>query len=205
MRGKIIGFVGPSGAGKQFSKQAILAQLTNLKELTVFTTRPQRMTDGIDRKAGLSVEYFLAEARNGNIIAAHQPFGSRGDWYGFSGQQIDELLSSGNEVLTEVHVDNVQLFKERYSRDIYLIGLMASGEYLDYNIKLRGSESGNDRMLRLAAAEKECRTIRELYLKGLVDEILEVGWHNRKQLAEIVVDKAWKIFKPQASPKDIKD
>ncbi|MEA2065207.1 MAG: hypothetical protein U9O66_02840 [Patescibacteria group bacterium] len=84
MSGKIIALVGPSGVGKNFAKQAIKNQFPELSELTVFTTRARRSSDGLDRKTDISVDNFLKMKKERKIIVAHQPFGPDSDWYGFS-------------------------------------------------------------------------------------------------------------------------
>jgi guanylate kinase len=59
MSAKIIALVGPSGVGKNFVKEAIKKKYPELKELTVYTTRKRRESDGIDRKTDIDVNDFL--------------------------------------------------------------------------------------------------------------------------------------------------
>lgn len=194
MQNKIIGLVGPSGVGKNYIKQAIKKKYPKLIELTVFTTRQKRDSDGNDRVAGISVDAFLNGVANEFIVAAHQPFGAMGDWYGFSKKQIDDCFLSENDILTEIHIDNVSFFKESYKERIFLIGLVADSDYLDHNIKLRGSETESDKSKRLEAAKNENKKIIEFKEKLLVDNLVKVDWENREHIAEMVIAKVDEFF-----------
>jgi len=189
MSGKIIALVGPSGVGKNFAKQAIKNQFPELSELTVFTTRARRSSDGLDRKTDISVDDFLKMQKEEKIIAPHQPFGSDGDWYGFSKEQIDELLEKERQILTEIHPDNVSLFKKLYGSRVFTIALTAETEYLEHNLKLRDSEKNIDRKIRLNKAMDEIKKIKELKRGGLIDKIVEVNWDNRDELAELIASE----------------
>ncbi len=187
MSGKIIALVGPSGVGKNFAKQAIKDKFPRLAELTVYTTRAKRSSDGLDRKADISIDNFLRMKQKGEIIAAHQPFGSEGNWYGFSRKQIDKMLENNEIVLTEIHPDNILLFKKLYGDKIFTVALMAENDYLEHNLKSRGSEKDIDREIRLNRAIDEIKIIQKMREEELIDRIIEVNWGNRDELSEIVV------------------
>jgi ribose 1,5-bisphosphokinase len=189
MSGKIIALAGPSGVGKNFVKQALKTQFPQLSELTVFTTRAGRSSDGTDRKTDISANDFLKMQKENKIIAAHQPFGSEGDWYGFSKEQIDEFIKNKKQILTEIHVDNVALLKKLYGDKIYLLAITAENEYLEYNLQLRNSEKGIDKTIRLESAAKEIKVIEEMWKKNLIDKIINVNWDNRNELAELAINE----------------
>lgn len=196
MSGKIIALVGPSGVGKNFAKQAIKDRFPQLVELTVYTTRNKRPSDGLDRKADILVGDFLRMEQKGEIIAAHQPFGSEGGWYGFFRKQIDEMLDNNNLILTEIHPDNILLFKELYGDKIFTIALTAEKDYLEHNLRSRGSEKDIDREVRLDRAFDEIKTIQEMWKEKLIDRVIEVGWDNRENLSEIVVNEVLREIEP---------
>lgn len=187
MAGKILALVGPSGVGKNYLKSAIYKDFPEIKELTVFTTRPRRKSDGIDRVAGLEKQYLFDMAEKGEMVAVHKPFSDLDYWYGFSKKQITELLSQNKNILTEIHVDNVEFFKKKYSREIFIIGITALTDYLDKNIQSRGSENESDRIARLKMAEKENAEIKKLYSDKFIDRIFEANWENRDNLFEAVI------------------
>lgn len=190
MPGKIIALVGPSGVGKNFAKEALKTRFPQLSELTVFTTRNRRPSDGADRKTDISVNDFLKMQKEERIIAAHQPFGPDGDWYGFSKEQINELLKNEGRILTEIHPDNISLFKELYSNRVFIIALIANKEYLEHNLKARGSEKDIDMTVRLDKTTSEVRVIKEMQEEKLIDKIIEVNWDNKDKLAELIINEA---------------
>ena len=192
MSGKIIALVGPSGVGKNFAKQAIKDKFPQLLELTVYTTRAKRSSDGLDRKADIPVSDFLKMEQEGEIIATHQPFGPEGDWYGFSRKQIDEMLDNNNLILTEIHPDNILLFKKLYGDKVFTVALTAEKNYLEHNLRLRGSEKDIDREVRLNRAFNEIKTIQEMWKEKLIDRVTDVGWNNRDKLSEIMINEVSK-------------
>src|SRR3989344_6632160 len=148
----IIGLVGPSGVGKGFAKQALVGKYGSIfHEPTVATTRPKRSSDGADRRAGLSKVEFGLMVATGKVAFAHQPF-KNGDWYGF---MSDSLIVSDKPTLTEVHVDNIQPFRQHFADSLLLIGIVATESYLRQNLAKRGSETEEQAEERLRAAITE--------------------------------------------------
>jgi guanylate kinase len=194
MPGKIIALVGPSGVGKNFVKQAIKNQYPELSELAVYTTRRRRPSDGLDRKTDITTEDFMKMKNEGKVIGAHQPFGKEGDWYGFSRDQIDGMLKSDQMVLTEIHPDNIQLFKKIFGDQIFAIALIAEKQYLGHNLEERNSEKPEEKDYRLDKADKEIRSIREMHENGSIDKMIKVDWDNRNELSKTVIDEISQEF-----------
>lgn len=201
MKGKIIGLVGPSGVGKGYAKEAVRAAFSDLAELTVVTTREKRPSNGLDREASVSKEEFLRRVDKGEIIFPHRPFRTTGDWYGFIGPQVDSLLDSGKKILTEVHVDNVRPFKERYPNQVFLIALVSDEGYLAANIKRRGTETVRQLRERLDVAKREVKMIKRLFKEGFLDSLIEVNWQNREHLTEIAVEKVGLLITRESEAK----
>jgi guanylate kinase len=195
MKGTIIALVGPSGVGKNYLKSSIKKKFPGVVELTVFTTRPSRESDGVDRKAGLDLEYFMSRVESGEIIAAHQPFAELDYWYGFSKEQIDDLLDKDDIILTEIHIDNVDFFRKEYGDKVFMIGITAALDYLDKNIQERGSEQALERSIRLDKAESENSAVRDFYANHAVDKVFEANWENRDTLASSVIAEIEVVFK----------
>lgn len=187
MPGSIIALTGPSGVGKNHTKQKIKEMWPDLVELEVLTTRPARPGEGPDRKAGIDTEEFLSRVKTGEIFAAHQPFGVGTRWYGFSKKQIQDDLSKNKTTLTEVHVDNVEIFKKEYGQKVFVIGLVADREYLEHNLNTRKTEQSEEKNNRLTAAQKECKKIAALKADGLVDVLFEINWENRENFSESLI------------------
>ncbi len=180
----IIGLVGPSGVGKGYAKEALKRNLPKIREPVVVTTRPQRKTDGPDRKAGVAIETFQKQTQAGEIKFAHQPFGPDGDWYGFDQQSLTH--KDGELILTEVHPENVEPFREEFPEGLLLIALVASQDYLESNLRSRGSEDEESLKLRLVTARRETDQIVYLQSKGQVDLVVEVNQNNRGGLDDLI-------------------
>lgn len=184
--GLIIGLCGPSGVGKGYLKDHIRGIVPDISELTVATTRARRTGDGMDRHTDIPVGLFLERRNAGEVIFAHQPFGPEGDWYGFYDAQIRDMLSQGRRILTEIHVDNVQPFKERYGQRIFILGLTAEREYLEANLGERATESREQQEARLNAALHETEQIQALHESGFIDALVEVNSQTRRELVAMV-------------------
>lgn len=188
---KIIGLVGPSAVGKGYSKEAIKTCFPEFIEPVVVTTREKRTTDGIDRRAGIPIDEFIQMRESGSVIFAHQPFGEETDWYGFDKVSLDDIKKP---ILTEIHVQNIKPFKERYGHRVQLIALIASNEYLEKNIRNRATESEDNIQIRLRKAISEVETIKKHQSEGLIDYIIEVSDSNRETLAQMVIEITKKIL-----------
>ena len=195
MSGKIIAFVGPSGVGKNFVKQAVKSRFPQLKELTVYTTRKKRSCDGLDRES-VTAEQFSEMQQKGELVGSHQPFGPGGDWYGFSKQQIDKMIEDGQIIMTEIHADNAMLFKELYGDKIFMVVLTANKDYLEHNLKSRDSEKDAEQEDRLNKAITEIEAIQLMRNDGLISKNIQVDWNNREKIAEIVTDELSKEIEP---------
>lgn len=191
-RKPIIGLVGPSGVGKGYCKDALKTSYPDLfSEPVVATTRPQRPTDGIDRKAGIPLEEFMDMRAGGVVVLAHQPFGSSSHWYGFT---TESLENNEKMVLTKVHVDNIEPFKQRYGDTVKLIALVADQDYLRRNLVDRNTESREEAQLRLEQAPRETELINGFSEQGLLDVVITVSDENRDELGKIVVGEVAKFL-----------
>ena len=183
----IIGLVGPSGVGKGYCKDVLKANYPNLfSEPVVVTTRPQRPTDGLDRKAGIPLEEFMNMQEKGIVVLAHQPFGEGADWYGFMAESLE---NKEKIVLTEVHVDNIEPFKQLYGDKVKLVALVADPDYLRRNLVDRNTESSEEVRIRLKEALREIELINNFLKQGLIDTAIKVDDENRSKLGEIITEE----------------
>lgn len=183
---RIFGIVGPSGIGKGYIKGALLSTFPNeFVEPIVVTTRDRRPTDGIDR-LNVDVAKFGVLVDNNDVVFQHQPYGSKGAWYGFLRSSLSE---ADKHVLTEVHVENVKPFKDQYNNRLFLLGLTSNEEYLQANLEGRG-ESVSEQKIRLSTAMEEVYSIEGFQRNGFVDEILKVGYETRQIIDQLVVNIA---------------
>ncbi len=194
MKGLIIALVGPSGVGKGYAKNIIRKNFPDIKELFVYTTRKKRECDLKDRKF-LSLATFLLKKSRNEIIGAHKPFGDNSDWYGFSKKQINGYLNKKEIIITELHLDNIILFKKLFKNRLYLISLVASLDYLKYNLKLRNSENRNIIAKRLDCARKEISLLYSYYNESLINRIFELNFDNRDDLEKNINTEIYNLIK----------
>lgn len=181
---RIFGLVGPSGVGKGFIKKVIQESLPEIfSEPIVATTRPKRSSDDLDRLPGLPHEQFLDMVSRGQILFPHQPFGGSTDWYGF----VASSFSGEKPVMTEVHVDNVRIFREKFLDGLLLIALIADLGYLASNMEQR-ADTSHEIKERLTAATDEVTAIRLLHQERLIDHVIAVNIDNRDTLADVVIN-----------------
>ncbi len=175
----IIGLVGPSGVGKEYIKTLIKQNFSELfSEPIIATTRPKRINESLNRFSGLPIQEFQVMVSREEIIFSHQPFGSDGNWYGFI---KSSLFNNSQHILTEVHIDNVVPFKQKYGQKIKLIGLIASEQYLYSNLRARGTETQSDIIMRLLFAQREICLIRIFHSQLIIDDLILLDQQKRNQ------------------------
>lgn len=109
--------------------------------------------------------------------------------YGFKAAQFESFRrSQTGALLTEVHVDNVPSFKERFGSDLLLIGLVADREYLASNLDQRSTETDEEKARRLEESLLEVEAIRTFGTQGLIDQIVEVNLQNRAIFAQTIIE-----------------
>lgn len=186
----ILGLSGPSAVGKGYCKDRIKEKFKDtFSEPVIVTTRPKREKDGPDRKAGVSVSDFLEMKKNGLILFSHQPF--KTDWYGFLASSFED---GDKHILTEVHPENITGFKYKYGSRVILLGLIANKDYLELNIRSRGTESEELIRERILASADESSVIQKFAENGLVDHLIEVTPSNRFNLDKIVINLTREII-----------
>jgi len=186
----ILGLSGPSAIGKGYCKDRIKESFPNIfTEPIIVTTRPKRENDGIDRMAGISINDFFDMEKNNLILFSHKPFGT--DWYGFLTSSLEH---NKGPILTEIHPENINPFKNKYGTRLVLLGLVANQDYLETNIRNRGTESEEIIKKRISASVNENSKIEMFAENGLVDHLIEVTQNNRFNLDKIVINLTSEII-----------
>ncbi len=180
-KSKIIGLIGPSGVGKQYFKEAIKNHF-DFEEPVVVSTRPRRVAEDNSRLQ-LSEKDFFDMQNNGEIVFTHQPFHKH--WYGF----LISSLNNQKNLLTEVHVDNINNFRQTFIDRLLLIGLVANNDYIHFRLNQRGSESIHEKLIRLKLCESETAKINQNYRMGNIDDIYQINKYNSNILAKIIFSR----------------
>lgn len=147
---KILGFVGPSGCGKDTAAQYI-GKKKGFHLVTLCTTRPKRDTEKGDEYHFFESDMFLAEVLNGNMINAQE---FRGWYYGVS---IEDLVENEVNVMA-MNNEMVEQMMETPNKNINLKVV-----YIETNSK--------QRLLHILKREDEpdCIEVCRRYLSDVID------------------------------------
>ena len=144
---------GPSGVGKGTICKALIEQNPDIYLSISATTRPPRPheTDGVHYHFMNGDEFRDAVARSDMLEYAV----FCGNYYGTPKQKVDEMLSTGRNVLLEIEVQGAMKARSKYPEGVYIFVLPPSMEELQKRIAGRGTESDELISERLMTALNE--------------------------------------------------
>lgn len=186
----IISLTGPSGAGKEFLKKALLQQFPLLKELCWTTTRLLRPGEiqGATRES-VSKDEFEKLTQSGELRFVQKVFNNS---YGIRWQ----LFQNKTEwLLIEFHIDNLIQASQNGLHPI-AIGLVPfHTTFLKERLLRRGTESTREMLRRLELAKTE---INKMYQHRTLFSFLV---QFTKKNEHTVVERVCEFLKPQIEPK----
>lgn len=150
---------GPSGVGKGTVRKQVFDQETNLKYSISMTTRSPRPGE----KEG--VDYFyrskeeFEELVKQDALLEHAQYVD--NYYGTPKEYVENMLSLGYDVFLEIEVQGALQVKKNFDKGIFIFLLPPSLEELKNRILLRGTESEQLVLNRLAEAQKEIKMMDE--------------------------------------------
>ncbi|HHY76570.1 MAG TPA: guanylate kinase [Firmicutes bacterium] len=152
-RGKLFVITAPSGCGKGTLRRRLLASDPDIVFCPSVTTRPPRPgeQDGVDYFF-LSREEFVSMRDRQELIEWASVYGNL---YGTPGKPIEEALSRGLDVILEKDVQGARTLRSVYPEGVFIFVLPPSREELRKRILGRGTETEEERRLRLDCAEME--------------------------------------------------
>jgi len=141
---------GPSGAGKGTLCQALLERCPNLRFSVSVTTRPRRAgeVDGV-HYFFLAEERFLEGVAQGRFLEWAWVYGNR---YGTPVAEVENHRDAGVDVLLDLDIQGARQVKLKMPDAVLVFILPPSLEILGERITRRGTETEQDRRLRLEAA-----------------------------------------------------
>jgi len=185
---KIIALLGPSGVGKGLLKSYLIKQATvDFIVPKIFTTRPSRKDDLDSNKVSISQEEFELQVEEGTIIYPHSIRYSTGYLYGFS--RDDLALYPANNLLIELYPHLLELFKNKYQKDLISFALLASKNRLKKNLMRRETETESSFNDRIKLGEEEEKIILNLNKLGYIDYL-----YNLDNLSEEIIKLKDKIY-----------
>jgi len=176
----IIALSGPSGIGKGYIKERLLATFPFLEELRWFTTRQLRSNERCGNRISVTVSKFNELADAGDLVLVQDLYGYR---YGLSRA---DLLPSSRVRVTEFHPDNVAEAL-KINPAIVVVGLVTHDiSLLRKRLSVvRNTESASEIEKRITSAESEIRTI--LRHKRLFASVIEVSEISEASIFEQVL------------------
>ena len=155
MKGKLIIFSAPSGAGKTTIVRHLLEKNLNLEFSVSATSRGPRHneTHGKDYYF-LSVEEFKKKITNDEFLEWEEVY--NGNYYGTLKSEVDRIRDLGKNVIFDVDVVGGLNIKKFYGKEALAIFVQPpSVEELRNRLKNRSTETEEKIQMRIAKAEQE--------------------------------------------------
>ncbi len=184
----------PSGAGKTTLCKEVVLSLPGLKESVSYTTRPPRRGEVNGRDyIFITRDEFRAMVERGEFVEWAEV---HGELYGTSKKRLEELMSSGNDVIMDIDVQGAMQLKEKYREGIYIFVLPPSMEALEERLRARMANSEEEIEERLRRAVEEMKyyykydyVIINNVLKNALKELEAIIISNRVRTVRI--DSLW--------------
>lgn len=171
-RGVLIVLSGPSGAGKNTLLNAVLPRIPDLRYSVSVTTRPPRPgeVEGVNY-------FFVDNAEFDRMVESNELL----EWAEFCGNRygtprrfVEEALSRGESVITDLDIQGARQIKSTYPDGVFVFLLPPSMAELRKRLTRRGTEGDEAISRRLETATEELRAIVD-YDYWVVNDSLEAA------------------------------
>lgn len=174
MKGKMLIFTAPSGAGKTTIVRHLLAKYDELDFSVSATTRPMRPheVDGKDYYF-LTAEQFRAKIANQEFVEWEEVYDNQ--YYGTLRSEVTRLWDEGKHILFDIEVKGATNIKEMYGDKCLAIFVKPpSLDVLVERLKNRKTESDESLRKRITRVKQEM-TFENNFDRILVNDLLEVA------------------------------
>lgn len=171
-KGKLFVISGPSGAGKSTVITRLLKQLNNVYFSISATTREPRRgeRDGVDYHF-ITKEEFEQLIENDQLLEYAEFVGN---YYGTPAIPVDEKLNAGYDVILDIETKGAEQVMSKRPDAISIFIFPGSFEILEQRLRLRGTDSEEKILGRLAQAKIECQKA-EMYDYIIINDRFETA------------------------------
>jgi len=184
MKGKVIIFSAPSGAGKTTIVQHLLKVFPQLEFSVSACSRPMRKgeTNGVDYYF-ISVEEFKQKILNGEFAEYEEVY--KDNFYGTLKSEIERIWKKGKHIIFDMDVMGGLNLRLQFGDNALAIFVMPpSIDHLEIRLKTRETETPESIARRIGKAGQEIKKA-ELFDKIILNDHLETALAE----AETVVGK----------------
>lgn len=183
MKGKMILFTAPSGAGKTTIVRHLLSTYDELDFSVSATTRDKRPHEEDGKHYYfISPEEFREKIKNNEFVEWEEVY--KDQYYGTLKSEVDRLWSEGKHIVFDIEVNGATNIKEMYGDNCLAVFVKPpSLEILIERLKNRKTESEASLRKRIRRVKKEM-TFQNSFDTILVNDLLEVTLKE----AEIIVE-----------------
>ncbi|MGB0929260.1 MAG: guanylate kinase [Chitinophagales bacterium] len=182
MKGKLIVFTAPSGAGKTTLVKHLLKKIDNLAFSVSATTRSRRKNEreGKDYYF-LTKEEFSEKLENREFLEHQEVYD--GNFYGTLIEEVDGLLEQGKYVIFDVDVEGALNIKKHYQEQALTVFVQApSIEVLRERLMRRNSESPETLEIRVEKAAEENKYASR-FDEVVINDVLEIAKDDAYRIA----------------------
>ncbi|MDT8393423.1 MAG: guanylate kinase [Bacteroidales bacterium] len=190
MKGKLLIFSAPSGAGKTTLVQAMLKEFPDLEFSISACSRPQRKNevDGRDYYF-IGVEEFKNKIKSGDFLEWEEVY--KDHYYGTLKSEVERIWSLGKHVIFDVDVYGGINIKQQYGERALAIFVMPpSVEILEQRLKQRSTDSEENIKQRLEKALHEIDKAHEFDKIIVNDQLDKAIAESGKAVSDFLNDHA---------------
>ena len=184
MKGKVIIFSAPSGAGKTTIVQHLLKVFPELEFSVSACSRPMRKgeTNGVDYYF-ISLEEFKEKIKNNEFAEYEEVY--KDNYYGTLKSEIERIWKKGKYIIFDMDVMGGLNLRLQFGENALAIFVMPpSIEHLEQRLNSRETETPESIARRIGKAEQELKKA-ELFDKIILNDNLE---HALDEAEKIVFD-----------------
>ncbi len=183
MKGKVIIFSAPSGAGKTTIVHHLLKEFPQLEFSVSACSRPMRKgeTNGVDYYF-ISVEEFKNKIANNEFAEYEEVY--KDNYYGTLKSEIERIWKKGKHIIFDMDVMGGLNLRLQFGDNALAIFVMPpSVEHLESRLKSRETETSESIARRIGKAAQEIKKA-ELFDKIILNDNLETALKEAEQVVK---------------------